>query len=121
MLFGRTPLASCIRFLDAELAWALEHGLPAVEADALLGGPYIDARMGDFERGREMLQRSKAICRELGIAYGLPRPAWQGPSSRCWPATWTRPSGSFARRSTSRPAWGRPTTSPSTRCGSRAS
>jgi tetratricopeptide (TPR) repeat protein len=71
MLFGRTPLAELKDFLDAELAWAREHGLPAVEADALLGGPYIHARLGDFELGREMLERSKAICRDLGIAYGL--------------------------------------------------
>src|SRR5262249_51659656 len=56
---------------DAELAWAEERGLAAVEADALLGGPYIHARKGDFELARTMLQRSKAICRELGLAYGL--------------------------------------------------
>ena len=71
MLYGRTPLSEVKDFLDAELAWAREHGLPAVEADALLGGPYIHARMGDFELGREMLERSKGICRDLGIAYGL--------------------------------------------------
>jgi hypothetical protein len=49
MLFGRTPLSELEDFLDAELAWALEHGLPAVEADALLGGPYVHARLGDFD------------------------------------------------------------------------
>jgi class 3 adenylate cyclase/tetratricopeptide (TPR) repeat protein len=71
MIFGRTPLAECQEFIDAELAWAEEQGLPAVEADALLGGPYIHARRGSFEPAREMLRRSKAICRELGLAYGL--------------------------------------------------
>ena len=71
MLFGRTPLSEVKEFIDDELAWAQEHGLPAVEADALLAGPYIDARLGDFELGREKLERSKEICRELGIAYGL--------------------------------------------------
>jgi class 3 adenylate cyclase/tetratricopeptide (TPR) repeat protein len=72
MLFGRTPLAECKEFGDAELAWGREHGLPAVEADALrLAGPYFHARVGDFELAREMLQRCKAICRELGLAYGL--------------------------------------------------
>jgi tetratricopeptide (TPR) repeat protein len=71
MLFGRTPLSELSDFLDAELAWARERGLPAVEADALLGGPYIHARLGDFDLARQMLERSKAICRDLGIAYGL--------------------------------------------------
>ena len=71
MLFGRTPLAEVKEFLEAEIAWAREHGLPALEADALLMGPYVDARVGDFDLGREKLERSKAICRELGIAYGL--------------------------------------------------
>jgi tetratricopeptide (TPR) repeat protein len=71
MIFGRTPLSEMLPFLEEELAWAREHGLAAVEADALLAGPYIHARLGDFERARDYLQRSKAICRELGIAYGL--------------------------------------------------
>jgi class 3 adenylate cyclase/tetratricopeptide (TPR) repeat protein len=71
MLFGRTPLAEVKTFIDEELAWAREHGLPALEADALLAGPYVDARLGDFDLGREKLERSKAICRDLGIAYGL--------------------------------------------------
>ena len=71
MLFGRTPLAEVKEFLEAELVWAHEQGLPALEADALLGGPYVDARLGDFALGRDKLERSKAICRELGIAYGL--------------------------------------------------
>jgi class 3 adenylate cyclase/tetratricopeptide (TPR) repeat protein len=71
MLFGRTPVDEVLAFLDEELAWAQEHGLPAVEADALLGGPYLLSRLGRFEEGREQLERSKAICRELGIAYGL--------------------------------------------------
>jgi class 3 adenylate cyclase/tetratricopeptide (TPR) repeat protein len=71
MLFGRTPLAEVKQFGEAELVWAREHGLPALEADALLIGPYVDARLGEFGLGREKLERSKAICRELGIAYGL--------------------------------------------------
>ena len=60
-----------LAFIDEELAWARERGLPAVEADALLGGPYVYARLGRFDEARERLERSKAICRELGIAYGL--------------------------------------------------
>jgi tetratricopeptide (TPR) repeat protein len=71
MLFGRTPVAEVLAFLDEEFAWAHEHGLPAVEADALLGGPYLYARLGRFDEARDHLERSKAICRELGIAYGL--------------------------------------------------
>ncbi len=71
MIFGRTPLDEIREFLEEELAWAREHGLAAVEADALLGGPYIHARLGDFDKARDYLERSKAICRELGLAYGL--------------------------------------------------
>ena len=71
MLFGQTPLAEVKAFLEEELAWAREHGLPALEADALLGGPYVDARLGDFATARAKLERSKEICRDLGIAYGL--------------------------------------------------
>ena len=71
MLFGPTPLDEVGQFVEDELVWAREHDLPAVEADALLGGPYVDARRGDFARGREKLERSKAICRDLGIVYGL--------------------------------------------------
>ena len=71
MLFGRTPVDEVLAFLDEELAWAHERGLAAVEADALLGGPYLYARLGRFDEARDRLERSKAICRELGIAYGL--------------------------------------------------
>ena len=71
MLFGRTPVDDVLAFIDEELAWAHERGLPAVEADALLGGPYLFARLGRFDEARDRLERSKAICRELGIAYGL--------------------------------------------------
>ena len=71
MIFGRTPLGEIREFLDEELAWAQERGLAAVEADALLAGPYIHARLGDFAKARDYLERSKAICRELGLAYGL--------------------------------------------------
>jgi len=71
MLFGRTPVDDVLAFIDDELAWAHERGLPAVEADALLGGPYLYARLGRFDEARDHLERSKAICRELGIAYGL--------------------------------------------------
>jgi class 3 adenylate cyclase/tetratricopeptide (TPR) repeat protein len=71
MLFGRTPVDELLAFLDEELVWAQERGLAAVEADALLGGPYLYARLGRFDEARARLERSKAICRELGIAYGL--------------------------------------------------
>ena len=71
MLFGRTPVDDVLAFIDEELVWARERGLPAVEADALLGGPYLYARLGRFDEARDRLERSKAICRELGIAYGL--------------------------------------------------
>ena len=71
MLFGRTPVDEVLAFLDEELAWARERGLAAVEADALLGGPYLYSRLGRFDEARDRLERSKAICRELGIAYGL--------------------------------------------------
>jgi tetratricopeptide (TPR) repeat protein len=71
MLFGRTPVDEVLAFIDEELGWAHERGLAAVEADALLGGPYLYARLGRFDEARDRLERSKAICRELGIAYGL--------------------------------------------------
>ena len=71
MLFGRTPVDEALAFLDEELTWARERGLAAVEADALLGGPYLYSRLGRFDEARDQLERSKAICRELGIAYGL--------------------------------------------------
>jgi class 3 adenylate cyclase/tetratricopeptide (TPR) repeat protein len=71
MIFGRTPIEVAQAFVDEELEWARERGLAAVEADALLGGPYIYARLGRFDEARDRLERSKAICRELGIAYGL--------------------------------------------------
>jgi class 3 adenylate cyclase/tetratricopeptide (TPR) repeat protein len=71
MLFGRTHVDETLAFLEEELAWARERGLAAVEADALLGGPYLYARLGRFDEARDRLERSKAICRELGIAYGL--------------------------------------------------
>ena len=71
MLFGRTPVTEVLAFLDEELAWAQERGLAAVEADALLGGPYLYSRLGRFDEARDRLDRSKSICRDLGIAYGL--------------------------------------------------
>ena len=71
MLFGRTPVGEVLAFLEDELAWAREHALPAVEADALLGGPYLYSRLGRFDEARDRLERSKTICRELGSAYGL--------------------------------------------------
>jgi class 3 adenylate cyclase/tetratricopeptide (TPR) repeat protein len=71
MLFGRTPVPEVVAFCAEELAWARERGLAAVEADALLAGPYLYSRLGRFDEARDRLERSKAICRELGIAYGL--------------------------------------------------
>jgi predicted ATPase len=71
MLFGRTPISEVLAFLDEELAWAREHGLAAVEADALLGGPYLYSRLGRFDEARERLERSKALWRELGLRYEL--------------------------------------------------
>ncbi|MBI3370032.1 MAG: AAA family ATPase [Burkholderiales bacterium] len=71
MLFGRTPVDEVLSFLDDELAWAREHGLAAVEADALLGGPYLRARLGHFDEARAQLERSKALWRELGLRYEL--------------------------------------------------
>jgi hypothetical protein len=60
-----------LAFLDEELAWAQEHDLAAVEADALLGGPYLLSRLGRFGEARERLERSKALWRELGMRYEL--------------------------------------------------
>jgi class 3 adenylate cyclase/tetratricopeptide (TPR) repeat protein len=78
MLCGRTPVSEVLAFLDEELAWARERGLAAVEADALLAGPYLYSRLGRFDEARDRLQRSKAICRELGIAYGLAEASMAG-------------------------------------------
>jgi class 3 adenylate cyclase/tetratricopeptide (TPR) repeat protein len=78
MISGRTPVTEVLAFLDEELAWGRDHGLPAIEADALLGGPYLDSRLGRFDEARDKLERSKAICRELGIAYGLAEAYWAG-------------------------------------------
>jgi tetratricopeptide (TPR) repeat protein len=71
MLFGRTPVLEVLAFLDEELAWGRERGLAAIEADALLGGPYLYPRLGRFDEARERLERSKELHRELGIRYGL--------------------------------------------------
>ena len=71
MLFGRTPVGEVLAFLDEELAWARQHGLAAVEADALLGGPYLYSRLGRFDEARRRLARSKALSCELGIRYNL--------------------------------------------------
>jgi len=71
MIFGSTPVDECIAFTDDELAWARERGLLGLEADALLAGPYLYARLGKFDEARTRLARSKALCRELGLRYGL--------------------------------------------------
>jgi class 3 adenylate cyclase/tetratricopeptide (TPR) repeat protein len=78
MVSGRTPVTEVLAFLDEELAWGRDHDLPAIEADALLGGPYLDSRLGRFDEARDKLERSKAICRELGITYGLAEAHWAG-------------------------------------------
>jgi tetratricopeptide (TPR) repeat protein len=78
MISGRTPVTEVLAFLDEELAWGRDRGLPAIEADALLGGPYLDSRLGRFDEARDKLERSKAICRELGITYGLAEAHWAG-------------------------------------------
>ena len=112
MLFGRTPVEEVLAFLDEELAWAQERGLAAVEADALLGGPYLYARLGRFEEARDRLERSKSICRERGIAYGLAEAHSAGAGmGGCSPGTPTPPSGSYATRSASRRTWARRGTS----------
>jgi class 3 adenylate cyclase/tetratricopeptide (TPR) repeat protein len=78
MLSGRTPVTEVLAFLDEELAWGRDHGLPAIEADALLGGPYLDSRLGRFDEAQDKLERSKALYRELGITYGLAEAHWAG-------------------------------------------
>ncbi len=78
MLFGRTPIAEIIPFLDAEMAWAREKGYPGVEADALLAGPYLYPLLGRWEEGRAMLARSIELCQQLGIRYGLAEAYWAG-------------------------------------------
>jgi len=78
MLYGRTPVPEVLAFVEEELVWARERGLPAVEADALLGGPYLLPRLGRFEEGRAQLERTKEICRELGIPYGLAEAHYAG-------------------------------------------
>jgi len=78
MIFGRTPIREIVPFLEAELAWAREKGYPGVEADALLGGPYLYPLLGRWEEGRAMLARSIALCQQLGIRYGLAEAYWAG-------------------------------------------
>ena len=114
MLFGRTPVAEVLAFLDDEFAWAHEHGLPAVEADALLGGPYLYARLGRFDEARDHLERSKAICRELGIAYGLAEAHMAGAEMEMLAGDAKRPSKSSATRFRWPQTWARRTTSRST-------
>ena len=80
MLFGRTPLDEVLAFLDEELAWA-RSGSPGGRGRRASRRPYVYARLGRFEQARDRLERSKAICRDLGIAYGLAeahRPARDG-------------------------------------------
>ena len=104
-----------------ELTWARERGLAAVEADALLGGPYLYSRLGRFDEARDQLERSKSICRELGIAYGLAEAHMAGAEMEMLAGTPRPPSESYATRSGSRRRWARRTTSPSTAPGSPTS
>ena len=94
---------------------------PGVEADALLMGPYVDARVGDFDLGREKLERSKAICRELGIAYGLAEAHMAGAELEVLATTCPPRSGNCATRFASPTRWMRTTTSPCTSFGWPAS
>ena len=73
MLFGQTPVNEVLAFLDEELAWARERGLAAVEADALLGGPYLYSRLGRFDEARERLERSKGFAVSSAAPTASPR------------------------------------------------
>ncbi|HEU5212071.1 MAG TPA: AAA family ATPase [Gaiellaceae bacterium] len=78
MLFGPTPLAEVRQLFEDELAWGRDRGIPSVEADGLLGTAYVAPRVGDFVLGRQNLERSRVICREFGIVYGLAEAAMAG-------------------------------------------
>ena len=114
MLFGRTPVQEVLAFLDEELTWAQERGLLALEADALLGGPYLYSRLGEFEEARDRLERSKSICRELGIAYGLAEAHSAGAEMEMLAGRTDAAERELATRSASRRKWERLATSRST-------
>ena len=59
--------------------------------------PSVDARLGDFDLGREKLERSKEICRSSGSPMGSPRRTWR---VRCAMRLWggaRRPGGLLVR------------------------
>ena len=78
MLFSRTPVEEVLAFLDEERQWAREKGLPFLEADADLGGPYLYPMLGRFEEGRELCARAKAIFEQLGAMYNVAEACWAG-------------------------------------------
>jgi ATP/maltotriose-dependent transcriptional regulator MalT len=78
MLFSRTPVEEVLAFLDEERQWAREKGLPFLEADADLGGPYVYPMLGRFEEGRELCARAKAIFEQLGATYNVAEACWAG-------------------------------------------
>ena len=78
MLFGPTPYAEVMAFIDEEMAWARDRGYPGVEADAALVGPYCYPLFGRWDEARALLERSKALASELGIRYGLAEACWAG-------------------------------------------
>ncbi len=78
MLFGRTPVTEVLAFLDEELAWGREHGLPAIEADALLGGPYLDSRLGRFDEARTSSSARRRFAASSESPTASPRPICAG-------------------------------------------
>src|SRR5207247_2261114 len=85
MLFGRTPVTEVLEFLDDELAWGREHGLAAIEADALLGGPYLDSRLGRFDEARDKLERSASTLRS---GKAIARAPWRASDGSTTPSSW---------------------------------
>ncbi len=61
MLFGPTPYAEILEFVQREVIWARQRGIAFTEADGLLGQAYIVAAAGDTAEAR----RAVAVVREL--------------------------------------------------------
>jgi tetratricopeptide (TPR) repeat protein len=78
MISARTPADELLAFGDEELAWARDHGVPFLEADASLLGVYVYPMLGRFDEARDLLARARAIFEEHGAAENTAETFWVG-------------------------------------------
>ena len=71
MLFGRTPVDEVSPSSTRSSPGPASTACPPSRPMRSWAAPTSYSRLGRFDEAREMLERSKAICRELGIPYGL--------------------------------------------------